>query len=141
MTETKMLKILKNLAENNSKDFGVFYLIDTWQQDPSKRVREIITIDNLIQEFTEKNGRFYKQYKVTSMFNKLVKYIENKQELTIKVFYKDTYEKFMNDWKEKNPGKDYYVELNNRKKQYHKHYLKYMGSFGLFGSKLIYNNF
>ena len=66
MTESKMTKILVDLVAE--KDYGVFYLIDSWQQDESKRVREIIKVSDLAEEFKKKEGRFYKQYKFGSYF-------------------------------------------------------------------------
>ena len=49
MTESKMTKILTDLSEK--QDYGVFYLIDVWQIDESKRVREIIKVSDLAEEF------------------------------------------------------------------------------------------
>lgn len=93
MTESKMTKILVDLAAG--KDYGVFYLIDTWQQDESKRVREIIKVSDLAEEFKKKEGRFYKQYRLGSDFKELIKHIEKGEEMQIKCFYKDTYEAFI----------------------------------------------
>ena len=56
MTETKMKFTLKALAI--AQDYAVFYLIDSWQMDPSKRVREIIKVSDIYQEFEKKEGRF-----------------------------------------------------------------------------------
>lgn len=137
MTESKMTKILIDLAAR--KDYGVFYLIDILQQDESKRVREIIKVSDLAEEFKKKEGRFYKQYRLGSDFKELIKHIEKGEEMQIKCFYKDTYEAFtleksmIKKWEEEQE----YVQ--KRKEQRKKDYLKFMGTFGLYGSSLIDN--
>ena len=40
MTESKMTKILVDLVAG--KDYGIFYLIDTWQQDESKEQEKLL---------------------------------------------------------------------------------------------------
>ena len=137
MTESKMTKILVDLAAG--KDYGVFYLIDTWQQDESKRVREIIKVSDLAEEFKKKEGRFYKQYRLGSDFKELIKHIEKGEEMQIKCFYKDTYEAFIKKWEEEHPGEKYEEYVQKRKEQRKKDYLKFMGTFGLYGSGLIDN--
>ena len=143
MTESKMTKILVDLAQ--SHDYGVFYLIDAWQTDETKRVRELIKVSDLAEEFKKKEGRFYKQYRLGSDFKELVKHIKKGEEMQIKCFYKDTYEAFIKEWKKNHPDeKDYDSWRKKMKKKDHRKFLEYVGSMGTFNSPYflkINNNF
>ena len=134
MTESKMTKILVDLVAE--KDYGVFYLIDSWQQDESKRVREIIKVSDLAEEFKKKEGRFYKQYKFGSYFKELIKYIKKGKEIRIKCFYRDTYEAFIKKWEEEQPGEKYEKYIQEKKKQRKKDHLEIYEYFRILDSSL-----
>lgn len=133
MTETKMTKILMDFAQKY--DYGVFYLIDTWQQDESKRVREIIKVSDIAEEFQKKEGRFYEKYKLGVDFKELIKSLEKREEMQIKCFYKDTYEAFIEEWKKNHPNeKDYESWSKKNKKERSRKFIEYMSSIGAFKS-------
>ena len=121
------------MAQKVILDYGVFYLIDTWQQDESKRVREIIKVSDLAEEFKKKEGRFYKQYRLGSDFKELIKHIEKGEEMQIKCFYKDTYEAFIKKWKKKEHPENEKIMTSWKEKRMKKertieNFLKFMGS-------------
>lgn len=127
-----MLKILKSLSERFGADYTVFYLDDYWGNGD---VREKVTIGHLIGWFQIKeNNMFYNTYSITSHFKELCKHIE-KQERPIRMsyFFKDSYDKFMTDFKEKHPNEVYeeFIEKERRKRpiewnDYVLHFLEYI---------------
>lgn len=139
MKEGKMLRILIDLADKKGKDYGVFYLIDAWEVDTTKQVREIITIEKLIEQFTKKEGPFYQKYRITSDFRELEKNILANNEQSIKCFYKDTYDAYMENWKKEHPNeKDYNTWVQKERKKRRIEFQQMLGSFGLFGSMRQY---
>lgn len=139
MTESKMTKILVDLSEK--QDYSVFYLIDIWQTDESKKIREVIKVSDLAEEFKKKEGRFYNLYRLGSDFKKLHKHLLNKEELKVEVRYEDTYNSYMEKWKQDHPNeKDYKTWVQKVKKKDHRKYLEYVGSMGFFGSPYLLKN-
>lgn len=115
MTITKILKQLKELDQN----FILYKLLDNWDDD---KVREEITIGNVVKEFEEKSGTFYEYFKITSSFRDFMKdYKTNNKKfpIEIKEFYNDTYERVKKDWEDNNPGKNFECHINyiQKKKQ------------------------
>lgn len=139
MTESKMTKILTDLSEK--QDYGVFYLIDVWQTDESKKVREVIKVSDIAEEFKKKEGRFYELYRLGSDFKKLHKHLLKKEEMKIECRYEDTYEAYMTKWKEEHPNEKSYGDwVRKMKKIDHRKYIEYISSLGLFGSPYFIRN-
>ena len=120
MTESKMRRILSEEIQKHGADFAIMRLLDLWayeivETDGKKNVRRVdkvrdtITLNDIVISFDMKDGYLYKRYKITDNFQSLIKEINKKEFCPVEKYhlYEDTKMKFLNLWKEYNPDKDY----------------------------------
>lgn len=133
MTETKMIKILTSLANKKGNEFAVFNMIDIWAD--KQPIRETITIEMLINEFSNKSGKFYMLYHIPENFRNLQKQIEIGHTAKLKWYYKDSHESYMSKWKEEHPNEDYETWVKQERIKKNKEFGDYINSVtrGFFG--------
>lgn len=126
MTTTKQIKLLNELIKKGDNPQRVIVEIYDYVTDKDKKPREVITIQDYIDDL--KNGNKIN----TSDWKVLYKHITSKQVAKYTKKYKDTYQVFLKNFKEKT-GKDY----EQYKKENSKRTLRYI--MRLYGMTLAYH--
>lgn len=115
MTENKILKKLEKLKEKlgdvvyaNFTDKWAYKINDKDELVPDKVYREEFKLSDIIEQFKNKEG-VYNSLKITSVYRAFEKEITSHgfEPHTKDKFYRDTFDKCMAIWQERNPGEDY----------------------------------
>ena len=127
MTYSKQIKELGTLVEKLGTDFRVYEFIDTWKikydgpmgMKRVEEVRDIVTLDDIYNQFVNKQGEFYDLLKITETFRSFNKTItsvcfEPIQKLHL---YDDSYDEFHKNWNKIHPEISYekYEQQENAK--------------------------
>lgn len=120
MTKTKQIKLLKELIEKGDNPQRVIIEIYDYVADKDKKPREVITIQDYINDL--KNGNKIN----TSDWKVLYKHITSKQVAKYTKKYEDTYQTFLKNFKEKT-GKDYEQYKKENSERTLRHIMQFYG--------------
>lgn len=136
MTESKILKQLKSLAEKVGSDFIITEIYDAWGFNyETKKADDILNdwvlLEDVIKEFEIKSGKYYEIFKVTATFRDFEKCVLNGTFKPYKIYheYEDTKSRYMEYFKESHPDVDYEVwvaeQKRLRKERLERQYMQY----------------
>ena len=117
MTEGKMKRILCEYIEKYGEDRAIYKVYDKYAKD-KETPRIIYNIKNLLEEFNNKTGILYENFKIKPSFMSLLKRIDNDQPFVSTIVFKDTYEQ----WKKDNP--DWEEQLKKQREKMENDYKK-----------------
>ena len=93
---------------------------DEWDFDPDKLYnpadREFFSVEDVLEQFKNKDGVVYNNWISTSDFNELCKAVEKDDPIVRKRFYQDSYDRFH----------EKYPNYEEKKRQRNKRYLSYL---------------
>lgn len=121
---TKKIRLLQEYIDKGWKDRIVLLIKDEWDFDPDKLYnpadREFFSVEDVLEQFKNKDGVVYNNWITASDFKELCKAIEKDKPIVREGYYQDSYDKFH----EKYPD---YEDKNRKKAKRHLSYLIDMG--------------
>lgn len=120
MTTTKQIKLLNELIEKGDNPQRVIAEIYDYVADKNEKPREVITLQDYINNL--KNGNKIN----TSDWKVLYKHITSKQVAKYTKKYEDTYQAFLKNFKEKT-GKDYEQYKKENSERTLRHIMQFYG--------------
>lgn len=120
MTTTKQIKLLKELIEKGDNPQRVIVEIYDYVVDLDKKPREVITLQDYINDL--ENGNKIN----TSDWKSLYKHITSKQVAKYTKKYEDTYQAFLKNFREKT-GKDYKQYKKENSERTLRHIMQFYG--------------
>lgn len=122
---TKKIRLLQEYIDNGWKDRIVLLIKDEWDFDPDKLYnpadREFFSVEDVLEQFKNKDGVVYNNWISTSDFNELCKAIEKDEPIVRKGFYQDSYDRFH----------EKYPNYEEKKRQKAKRYLTYLNEMSM----------
>lgn len=122
---TKKIRLLQEYIDKGWKDRIVLLIKDEWDFDPDKLYnpadREFFSVEDVLEQFKNKDGVVYNNWVSTSDFNELCKAIEKDEPIVRKRFYQDSYDRFH----------EKYPNYEEKKRQKAKRYLTYLNEMSM----------
>ena len=122
---TKKIRLLQEYIDKGWKDRIVLLIKDEWDFDPDKLYnpadREFFSVEDVLEQFKNKDGVVYNNWVTTSDFNELCKAIEKDEPIVRKGFYQDSYDRFH----------EKYPNYEEKKRQKAKRYLSYLNEMSM----------
>ena len=124
-TYTKKIRLLQEYIDKGWKDRIVLLIKDEWDFDPNELYnpadREFFSVEDVLEQFKNKDGVVYNNWVTTSDFNELCKAIEKDEPIVRKGFYQDSYDRFH----------EKYPNYEEKKRQKTKRYLSYLNEMSM----------
>ena len=120
MTTTKQIKLLNELIEKGDNPQRVIVEIYDYVADKDEKPREVITLQDYINDLENGNKINTSDWKV------LYKHITSKQVAKYTKKYEDTYQAFLKNFKEKT-GKDYEQYKKENSERTLRHLMQFYG--------------
>ena len=122
---TKKIRLLQEYIDKGWKDRIVLLIKDMWDFDPDKLYnpadREFFSVEDVLEQFKNKDGIVYNNWVSTSDFKELCKAIEKDEPIVRKGFYQDSYDRFH----------EKYPNYEEKKRQRNKRYLTYLNEMSM----------
>lgn len=122
---TKKIRLLQEYIDKGWKDRIVLLIKDEWDFDPNELYnpadREFFSVEDVLEQFKNKDGVVYNNWVTTSNFNELCKAIEKDEPIVRKRFYQDSYDRFH----------EKYPNYEEKKRQKAKRYLSYLNEMSM----------
>ena len=122
---TKKIRLLQEYIDKGWKDRIVLLIKDEWDFDPDKLYnpadREFFSVEDVLEQFKNKDGVVYNNWVTTSDFKELCKSIEKDEPIVREGFYQDSYDRFH----------EKYPNYEEKKRQRSKRYLSYLDRMSL----------
>ena len=122
---TKKIRLLQEYIDKGWKDRIVLLIKDEWDFDPDKLYnpadREFFSVEDVLEQFKNKDGIVYNNWVSTSDFKELCKTIEKDDPIVRKGFYQDSYDRFH----------EKYPNYEEKKRQKAKRYLTYLNEMSM----------
>ena len=117
---TKKIRLLQEYIDKGWKDRIVLLIKDEWDFDPNKLYnpadREFFSVEDVLEQFKNKDGVVYNNWVTTSDFKELCKSIEKDEPIVREGFYQDSYDRFH----------EKYPNYEEKKRQRSERYLSYL---------------
>ena len=117
---TKKIRLLQEYIDKGWKDRIVLLIKDEGDFDPDKLYnpadREFFSVEDVLEQFKNKDGVVYNNWVTTSDFKELCKSIEKDEPIVREGFYQDSYDRFHKK----------YPNYEEKKRQRSKKYLSYL---------------
>lgn len=95
---TKKIRLLQEYIDKGWKDRIVLLIKDMWDFDPDKLYnpadREFFSVEDVLEQFKNKDGVVYNNWGTTYDFKELCKSIDKDGPIVREGFYQDSYDKF-----------------------------------------------
>ena len=122
---TKKIRLLQEYIDKGWKDRIVLLIKDEWDFDPNKLYnpadREFFSVEDVLEQFKNKDGVVYNNWITTSDFKELCKTIEKDEPIVREGFYQDSYDRFH----------EKYPNYEEKKRQKAKRYLSYLNEMSM----------
>ena len=122
---TKKIILLQEYIDKGWKDRIVLLIKDEWDFDPNKLYnptdREFFSVEDVLEQFKNKDGVVYNNWVTTSDFKELCKSIEKDEPIVREGFYQDSYDRFHKK----------YPNYEEKKRQKAKRYLSYLNEMSM----------
>lgn len=122
---TKKIRLLQEYIDKGWKDRIVLLIKDEWDFDPNKLYnpadREFFSVEDVLEQFKNKDGVVYNNWVTTSDFKELCKSIEKDEPIVREGFYQDSYDRFH----------EKYPNYEEKKRQKAKRYLSYLNEMSM----------
>ena len=122
---TKKIILLQEYIDKGWKDRIVLLIKDEWDFDPNKLYnpadREFFSVEDVLEQFKNKDGVVYNNWVTTSDFKELCKSIEKDEPIVREGFYQDSYDRFHKK----------YPNYEEKKRQKAKRYLTYLNEMSM----------
>ena len=122
---TKKIRLLQEYIDKGWKDRIVLLIKDEWDFDPDKLYnpadREFFSVEDVLEQFKNKDGVVYNNWVTTSDFKELCKSIEKDEPIVREGFYQDSYDRFH----------EKYPNYEEKKRQKAKRYLSYLNEMSM----------
>lgn len=124
-SNTKKIRLLQEYIDKGWGERIVLLIKDKWDFDPDKLYnptdREFFSVEDVLEQFKNKDGIVYNNWLTTADFKELCKAIEKDKPIVREGYYQDSYDKFH----------EKYPDYEDKKREKAKRYLSYLDEIGM----------
>ena len=124
-SNTKKIRLLQEYIDKGWGERIVLLIKDGWDFDPDKLYNpadiEFFSVEDVLEQFKNKDGVVYNNWVTTSDFKELCKAIEKDKPIVREGFYQDSYDRFH----------EKYPNYEEKKREKAKRYLSYLNEMSM----------